>query len=38
MGLQGWLWGRHTFLAGGSQEGLHPAYPDVPPGLLNLNK
>lgn len=38
MGLQRWLWGPHTFLVGGSQEGLHPAYPDLPPGLLNLNK
>lgn len=38
MGLQGCLWGPHTFLVGGSQEGLYPANSDLPPGLLNLNR
>lgn len=32
------FWGPHTFLVGGYQDGLHSAYPDLTPGLPNLNR
>lgn len=38
MRIWGCFWGPHTFLVGGYQDGLHSAYPDLTPGLPNLNR